>query len=70
MSADQLVDRAVAARPDLQAQESQRTRAARSLALAKRQRFPDLGISISTNKKDRRRRAPSIRRPEHNRSRA
>jgi cobalt-zinc-cadmium efflux system outer membrane protein len=46
MSADQLIDRAIAARPDLQAQESQRTRSARALALAKRQRFPDLGISI------------------------
>jgi cobalt-zinc-cadmium efflux system outer membrane protein len=46
MSADQLVDRAIASRPDLQAQESQRTRSARALALAKRQRFPDLGIGV------------------------
>jgi cobalt-zinc-cadmium efflux system outer membrane protein len=46
MSAQQLVDRAIAARPDLRAQESQRTRAGRAVALAKRQRFPDLGINL------------------------
>jgi cobalt-zinc-cadmium efflux system outer membrane protein len=45
MNAATLVDRAIAARPDLRAQESQRTRAARALALAKRQRFPDLALS-------------------------
>jgi cobalt-zinc-cadmium efflux system outer membrane protein len=46
MNAQQLVDRAIAARPDLRAQESQRTRAGRAVALAKRQRFPDLGINL------------------------
>jgi cobalt-zinc-cadmium efflux system outer membrane protein len=40
-----LVDRAVQARPDLRAQENQRTRAAQAVALAKRQRFPDIGLS-------------------------
>jgi cobalt-zinc-cadmium efflux system outer membrane protein len=40
-----LVDRAVQARPDLRAQENQRVRAAQAVALAKRQRFPDFGLS-------------------------
>jgi len=39
-----LVERAMEARPDLRAQESQRTRAAQSVALAHRQRFPDFGL--------------------------
>jgi cobalt-zinc-cadmium efflux system outer membrane protein len=39
-----LVDRAIEARPDLRAQESQRARAAQAVALAKRQRFPDFGL--------------------------
>ena len=43
-SAAALVERAMQARPDLRAQESQRTRAAQGLALAKRQRFPDFGL--------------------------
>jgi outer membrane protein, heavy metal efflux system len=46
MSATGLVDRAIAARPDLRAQESQRTRAGRAVALAKRQRLPDLALSV------------------------
>ena len=41
-----LVERAMERRPDLQAQESQRTRAAQSLALAHRQRFPDFGLGV------------------------
>ena len=44
MSAAALVARAIETRPDLRAQESQRTRAAQSVALAKRQRFPDFGL--------------------------
>jgi cobalt-zinc-cadmium efflux system outer membrane protein len=44
-SAVTLVDRAIQARPDLRAQENQRVRAAQAVALAKRQRFPDLGLS-------------------------
>jgi cobalt-zinc-cadmium efflux system outer membrane protein len=40
-----LVDRAIQARPDLRAQENQRVRAAQAVALAKRQRFPDFGLS-------------------------
>ena len=43
-SSQQLVDRAFRARPDLQAQEDQRVRAQRGLALAHRMRFPDVGI--------------------------
>ncbi len=41
-----LVERAMERRPDLQAQESQRTRAAQSVALAHRQRFPDFGLGV------------------------
>ena len=41
-----LVERAMERRPDLRAQESQRTRAARSVALAHRQRFPDFGLGV------------------------
>ena len=41
-----LVERAMEARPDLRAQESQRTRAAQSVALAHRQRFPDFGLGV------------------------
>ncbi len=41
-----LVERAMERRPDLQAQESQRTRAAQSVALARRQRFPDFGLGV------------------------
>ena len=40
-----LVDHALEARPDLQAQENQRVRAGRSVELAHRLRFPDLGIN-------------------------
>jgi cobalt-zinc-cadmium efflux system outer membrane protein len=40
-----LVDRAIQARPDLRAQENQRMRAAQAVALARRQRFPDFGLS-------------------------
>jgi outer membrane protein, heavy metal efflux system len=40
-----LVDRAIQARPDLRAQESQRMRAAQAVSLAHRQRFPDIGVS-------------------------
>jgi cobalt-zinc-cadmium efflux system outer membrane protein len=40
-----LVDRAIQTRPDLRAQENQRLRAAQAVALAKRQRFPDFGLS-------------------------
>jgi cobalt-zinc-cadmium efflux system outer membrane protein len=43
-SAAALVARAIETRPDLRAQESQRARAAQSVALAKRQRFPDFGL--------------------------
>ncbi len=41
-----LMDRALEARPDLRAQESQRVRAERGIALARRQRFPDLGLGV------------------------
>jgi outer membrane protein, heavy metal efflux system len=41
-----LVDRAMETRPDLRAQESQRTRAGQSVALAHRQRFPDFGLGV------------------------
>jgi cobalt-zinc-cadmium efflux system outer membrane protein len=41
-----LVERAMQTRPDLRAQESQRTRAAQSVALAHRQRFPDFGLGV------------------------
>jgi outer membrane protein, heavy metal efflux system len=41
-----LVDRAMQTRPDLRAQESQRVRAAQSVALAHRQRFPDFGLGV------------------------
>ena len=41
-----LVERAMEQRPDLRAQESQRTRAAQSVALARRQRFPDFGLGV------------------------
>ena len=41
-----LVERAMEARPDLRAQESQRTRAAQSVSLAHRQRFPDFGLGV------------------------
>jgi cobalt-zinc-cadmium efflux system outer membrane protein len=41
-----LVERAMEQRPDLRAQESQRTRAAQSVALAHRQRFPDFGLGV------------------------
>jgi cobalt-zinc-cadmium efflux system outer membrane protein len=41
-----LVERAMERRPDLRAQESQRTRAAQSVALARRQRFPDFGLGV------------------------
>jgi outer membrane protein, heavy metal efflux system len=40
------VDRAMQTRPDLRAQESQRVRAAQSVALAHRQRFPDFGLGV------------------------
>jgi cobalt-zinc-cadmium efflux system outer membrane protein len=40
-----LVERAIEARPDLRAQENQRMRAAQAVALARRQRFPDFGLS-------------------------
>jgi cobalt-zinc-cadmium efflux system outer membrane protein len=46
MDADKLVTRAIDARPDLRAQESQRVRAGRAAALARRLRFPDLGVSV------------------------
>jgi outer membrane protein, heavy metal efflux system len=42
-----LVDRAMTTRPDLQAQENQRQRAAQAVALAKRQRFPDFGLNVA-----------------------
>jgi cobalt-zinc-cadmium efflux system outer membrane protein len=41
-----LVERAMERRPDLRAQESQRARAAQSVALAHRQRFPDFGLGV------------------------
>src|SRR5262249_47696637 len=41
-----LVDRAMGARPDLRALENQRLRAAQAVALARRQRFPDLGLGV------------------------
>ncbi len=41
-----LMDQALQARPDLRAQESQRVRAERGIALARRQRFPDLGVGV------------------------
>ncbi len=45
-SVEALVERAMETRPDLRAQESQRTRAAQSVALARRQRFPDFGLGV------------------------
>ena len=45
-SPQRLVDQAVEARPDLRAQENQRVRAQRAISLARRQRFPDLGIGV------------------------
>jgi cobalt-zinc-cadmium efflux system outer membrane protein len=45
-SAAALVDRAMQVRPDLRAQESQRTRAGQAVALTKRQRFPDFGLGV------------------------
>ncbi|HLK89676.1 MAG TPA: TolC family protein [Polyangia bacterium] len=45
-SVPRLVDRAMESRPDLRAQESQRARAAQAVALARRQRFPDLGLGV------------------------
>jgi outer membrane protein, heavy metal efflux system len=45
-SAAALVERAMERRPDLRAQENQRTRAAQSVALAHRQRFPDFGLGV------------------------
>jgi len=41
-----LVRRAMDARPDLQVQDRQRERAASSVALAKRQRLPDIGVGL------------------------
>ena len=41
-----LVRRAMDARPDLQAQDRQRERATSSVALAKRQRLPDIGVGL------------------------
>jgi len=41
-----LVDQAFETRPDLRAQENQRVRAGRAVALAHRQRFPDLGVGV------------------------
>ena len=41
-----LVQRAMDARPDLQAQDRQRARAAAGVALAKRQRLPDIGVGL------------------------
>jgi cobalt-zinc-cadmium efflux system outer membrane protein len=43
---DALVQRAIDARPDLRAQDRQRERAASSAALARRQRFPDVGVDL------------------------
>jgi cobalt-zinc-cadmium efflux system outer membrane protein len=43
---DALVQRAIDARPDLRAQDRQRERAASSAALARRQRFPDVGLDL------------------------
>jgi cobalt-zinc-cadmium efflux system outer membrane protein len=45
-SAVSLASHAMETRPDLQAQEHQRARAANAVALAKRQRFPDLGVNV------------------------
>jgi cobalt-zinc-cadmium efflux system outer membrane protein len=45
-SRQRLIDRAFDARPDLRAQESQRVRAERAVALARRQRFPDMGLGV------------------------
>ena len=45
-SVGSLVERAMQTRPDLRAQESQRMRAAQSVALAHRQRFPDFGLGV------------------------
>jgi cobalt-zinc-cadmium efflux system outer membrane protein len=41
-----LIEGALRARPDLLAQNDQRDRAGAALALARRQRFPDLGLSL------------------------
>jgi outer membrane protein, heavy metal efflux system len=43
---DALVQRAIDARPDLRAQDRQRERATSSAALARRQRFPDVGVDL------------------------
>jgi cobalt-zinc-cadmium efflux system outer membrane protein len=45
-SPQRLVDQAFETRPDLRAQENQRVRAQRSISLARRQRFPDLGVGV------------------------
>ncbi len=45
-NSQQLVDRAFETRPDLRAQENQRIRSQRSVSLAHRQRFPDLGVGV------------------------
>ena len=50
-----LVERAMQTRPDLRAQESQRTRAAQSVALAHRQRFPDFGLGVQYSEQGTRR---------------
>lgn len=46
ITAAQLIDRALMTRPDLGAQEHQRERASRAVALAKRGRFPDIAAGI------------------------
>ena len=46
VSREDLLASALANRPDLATQESQRRRAEIALALAKRQRFPDVGLSL------------------------
>ena len=43
---DALVQRAIDARPDLRAQDRERERATSSAALARRQRFPDVGVDL------------------------
>ncbi|HSZ81402.1 MAG TPA: TolC family protein [Polyangia bacterium] len=43
---DALVQRAIDARPDLRAQDRERERATSSAALARRQRFPDVGLDL------------------------
>jgi len=45
-SPQRLIDQAFEARPDLRAQENQRVRAQRATSLARRQRFPDLGVGV------------------------